>query len=63
VEAFLRRPILRRLLPQEGPVSGLGLDSPLQDWDRLGQELRQRLLVIVRLEEALGVVPAGPAQP
>lgn len=62
VEAFLRRPILSRRLQQDGPVSGLGLDSPLQEWDRLGQELRQRLLVIVRLEEALGVVPPDTAR-
>jgi hypothetical protein len=62
VEAFLRRPILSRMLAPDGPVSGLGLDSPKQDWDRLGQELRQRLSVIVRLEEALGVTPRREAR-
>lgn len=61
-EAFLRRPIASRLLQQDGPVSGLRIDSPLEEWDRLGQELRARLLVIARLEKTFSD-QEGPLQP
>jgi hypothetical protein len=53
VEAFLRRPISRRLALTDDPVSGLGIDNPTPDWERLGLELKERLDTIRHLEDSL----------
>lgn len=53
VEAFLGRPVAGRAAGDDDPVSGLGLDSPPPEWDRLGCELRVRLDWIARLERSL----------
>jgi hypothetical protein len=53
VEAFLRRPLSRRLESADDPVSGLGIDNPPEDWERLGHELKARLGTIRRLQSSL----------